>query len=81
MTRWLRFLLPAAVALAAASPAFADIYIHLKDGKVLVVPVDPKDLDYIELNRKNGPRPQGAETVPPQYDRQYEGPPPQAEGQ
>ena len=51
MTRWLRFLLPAAFALAAASPALADIYVHLKDGKIIILPVQRDDLDYIEVTK------------------------------
>ena len=54
MKRWFRFLLPAAVALAASSPALADIYVHLKDGKIIILPVDRDQLDYIEIIQSHG---------------------------
>ena len=50
MTRWLRFLIIAALGLAATAPvAVADIYVHLKDGRVMILPVSKNDLDYIEI--------------------------------
>jgi hypothetical protein len=50
MTRWLRFLVPAAIAASVvSSAALADIYVHLKDGKTIIVPVDRDDVQSIEI--------------------------------
>jgi Right handed beta helix region len=51
-----RAAVPAALVLALAGPAaFADVYVHLKDGKTLIVPVDRDAIDYIEITPKGAP--------------------------
>ncbi len=91
MSRWLRFLVLPAVALAIAPPALADIYVHLKDGKVITVPVDPKSIDYIDIgpdttiqrDENEGPSRDGPPPgEPPRGERdgqRPDGPPPGAE--
>ena len=74
MMRWLRFLLPATVALAVATPALADIYVHLKDGRVIAVPVDAKDLDYIDIGPDSGRTRQDQQEAPPPQAQLPSGP-------
>ena len=55
-TKWLRVAAPAALVLALGAPiALADVYVHLKDGKTLVLPVDRDQIDYIEITPKGAP--------------------------
>ena len=50
MKHWLRFLVPVAVVAGLASlPALADVYIHMKDGRVIIVPADRDAIDRIEI--------------------------------
>jgi hypothetical protein len=50
MKRWLNFLVPVTIVAALASlPALADVYIHMKDGRTIIVPVDRNAIDRVEI--------------------------------